>query len=184
MYQIRQFKEKDATGVRAVCLALADDEWKSNPLFAEALQDVFCRYYIEEEPENCFVAVDETDQVKGYVLGSADYNAYADRFMEHIVNKSQNPVTQAMGSSSMETIAAFTKEYPAHLHIDLLPECQGQGIGRSLLDTLAMHFKKQGIPGLLLDVAKDNTGAIVFYEKCGFTKLHVGEQEIVMGRRL
>ncbi len=181
---MRKFEEKDAEDVKKVCIALADDEWKNNSLFVEALQDVFCRYYIEKEPENCFVAVDENDQVKGYVLGAKDYETYASRFMEDIVKKSQNPVTQAMGPSSMEAIASFSKEYPAHLHIDLLPECQGQGIGRMLLDTLAEHFKKQGIPGLLLDVAKDNTGAIAFYEKCGFSQLHVGEQEVVMGRLL
>ena len=184
MYQVRKFEAKDVDGVKAICLALADEEWKNNPLFAGALQDVFCRYYIEKEPENCFVAVDETDQIKGYVLGAKDFETYASDFVEDIVKKSQNPVTQAMGPSSMEAIAPFSKDYPAHLHIDLLPECQGQGVGRMLLDTLAKHFRKQGIPGLLLDVAKDNTGAIAFYEKCGFSQLHAGEQEIVMGRIL
>lgn len=184
MYQVRKFEAKDAEEVKKVCIDLADEEWRNNPLFAEALQDVFCRYYIEKEPENCFVAVDTHGQVKGYVLGAKNYETYASGFMENIIKKSQNPVTQAMGSSSMEAIAPFSREYPAHLHIDLLPECQGQGIGRILVETLAEHFKKQGVPGLLLDVAKNNTRAIAFYEKSGFSQIHVGEQEIVMGRIL
>ncbi len=184
MYQIRKFEKKDGEDVKKVCIALADDEWKNNPLFAEALQDVFCRYYIEEEPENCFVAVDENDQVKGYILGAKDYLTYKKVFTTYILEGSKNPVTQAMGPSSMEAIEPFSEEYPAHLHIDLLPECQGQGVGRMLLNTLADHFKEQGIKGLLLDVAVDNTGAIAFYEKCGFSQIHVGNQEIVMGRLL
>ena len=30
----------------------------------------------------------------------------------------------------------YSQGYPAHLHIDLLPELQGQGWGRRLIDTL------------------------------------------------
>ena len=33
-------------------------------------------------------------------------------------------------------LIAEVDAYPAHLHIDLLPELQGQGMGRRLIDTL------------------------------------------------
>ena len=35
-------------------------------------------------------------------------------------------------------------EYPAHLHIDLLPELQGQGMGRRLIDTLRAALADAG----------------------------------------
>lgn len=59
----------------------------------------------------------------------------------------------------------YAEDYPAHLHIDLLPECQHQGIGSRLIKTLADHLRRQRIKGLMLNVANDNKNALRFYEK-------------------
>ncbi len=59
--------------------------------------------------------------------------------------------------------------YPAHLHIDLLPELQGQGWGRRLIEILIERLRERGVPGLHLAASTDNAGALAFYPRVGFT---------------
>jgi GNAT superfamily N-acetyltransferase len=62
-------------------------------------------------------------------------------------------------------------DYPAHLHIDLLPETQGQGVGRQLIETLSAELRRRGVPGVHLEVDPANTGAAAFYERIGMQRL-------------
>ena len=72
----------------------------------------------------------------------------------------------------MDTLPqALGKEFPAHLHINILPEFQGLGLGSMLLDVLKKHLIEIGCPGIYLGVGWENTGAIQFYEKTGFKLL-------------
>jgi ribosomal protein S18 acetylase RimI-like enzyme len=64
-----------------------------------------------------------------------------------------------------------TATYPAHLHIDLLPETQGQGLGRRLIETLFAELERRGVPGLHLGMDPENVGAAAFYERLGMTEL-------------
>jgi GNAT superfamily N-acetyltransferase len=66
---------------------------------------------------------------------------------------------------------ANAAEYPAHLHIDLLPETQGQGLGRALIETLFAELSRRGVRGLHLGMDPKNTGAAAFYERLGMTPL-------------
>ena len=76
-------------------------------------------------------------------------------------------------------------EYPAHLHIDLLPSAQGHGLGRALMTTLLEALTWRGIPGVHLEMDPANTGALRFYEKLGFTRLEAEEPDSLrMGLRL
>ncbi|MEU2201101.1 GNAT family N-acetyltransferase [Isoptericola sp. NPDC019482] len=61
--------------------------------------------------------------------------------------------------------------YPAHLHIDLLPENQGRGLGRQLMDTLRATLAERGAPGVHLGMDPDNTRARAFYDRYGFQEL-------------
>ena len=61
--------------------------------------------------------------------------------------------------------------YPAHLHIDLLPEDQGRGLGRRLMDTLRAALAGRGVPGVHLGMDPANTRARAFYDRYGFQEL-------------
>jgi ribosomal protein S18 acetylase RimI-like enzyme len=61
--------------------------------------------------------------------------------------------------------------HPAHLHIDLLPQAQGQGNGRRMIEALLAKLRALGVPGVHLGVGARNSGAIAFYERVGFTRL-------------
>src|SRR5690606_29853281 len=41
---------------------------------------------------------------------------------------------------------AYLAPFPAHLHVDLLPEAQGGGWGRRLLETLFDALRARGVP--------------------------------------
>jgi len=75
------------------------------------------------------------------------------------------------------------KEYPAHLHIDLLSTLQGKGMGRTLTDMVFAELKQQGIPGLHLGVSSSNTGAVGFYQKLGFSVLKEHNWGFTMGKK-
>lgn len=62
-------------------------------------------------------------------------------------------------------------EYPAHLHIDLLPGLQGRGVGRQLIGTLQAALLDRGIRKLHLTMDPTNLGARAFYEHLGFHEL-------------
>jgi ribosomal protein S18 acetylase RimI-like enzyme len=73
-------------------------------------------------------------------------------------------------------------DYPAHLHIDLLPCIQGKGQGRVLIDTLFNELARGGVSGLHLGVSSSNQGAVAFYKKLGFTVLEEHDWGLTMGK--
>ena len=75
-------------------------------------------------------------------------------------------------------------EYPAHLHIDLLPDAQGRGAGRALIEAMAALLTERGVPGVHLNASKANTGAQAFYPRVGFEAIDEDEGSVTFGRRL
>ncbi len=178
---IRKCTEKDRAAMQNICLETANDYWKTNDDIKEAVVEVFCNYYLDEEADHCFVTTNEADEAVGYILCAPDYETYYKKFTERI-GKSKNEITKKVGAQSAEDPKDFAKDYPAHLHIDLLPCAQGHGEGRKLIETLCEHLKSIGVKGVMLDVGADNTGAIAFYKKVGFTVLQENEGGLIMGK--
>jgi ribosomal protein S18 acetylase RimI-like enzyme len=71
--------------------------------------------------------------------------------------------------------------YPAHLHIDLLPEHQGAGHGRALIDTFRAAAAGAGAPALHVGVAPRNRRALAFYDHLGFTLIADTEHVVYLG---
>jgi ribosomal protein S18 acetylase RimI-like enzyme len=147
---------------------------------------LYCDYYIEQEPENCFVLADAQDNAVGYILISenrqryiADYARYyepklrAYRYRYVLLKKLENALQK-------QHVAA----YPAHLHIDILPPYQGKGYGRKLMDAAAAHLRKKQVEGVMLGVAAANKNGIRFYERCGFQKLRQIPGTVFYGLKL
>ena len=55
-----------------------------------------------------------------------------------------------------------------NLHIDLLPQAQGRGLGRQLIERFLAALRAGGVPSVHLGVGERNAGAIAFYERLGF----------------
>ena len=78
----------------------------------------------------------------------------------------------------------YRKSYPAHLHIDILPEAQRQGNGKNLIDALSKKLKEQGKCGVMLAVSADNTNALKFYEALNFKIIFRFSGTYLLGKKL
>ena len=74
--------------------------------------------------------------------------------------------------------------YPAHLHLDLLPELQGRGVGRGMMDRVLEDLATRAVPGVHLGADPRNTRAIGFYAHLGFLTLAEEPDVTWMGMRL
>jgi len=68
-----------------------------------------------------------------------------------------------------EDFPELLEEYPAHLHIDLLPEYERKGFGRRLMDMFCGRLRRDGAKGIHLVMATENLNGM-FYERLGFVR--------------
>ncbi len=184
METIRSFQPKDRDNVRNICLVNADNPKTQRQ--QNFILYTYCDYYLEVEPENCFVAVNEKDEAIGYTYCAENYAKYQERFNEIFLPKLKTLGHFKWKSSlaSYRLHAKYAEEYPAHLHIDILDDYQRKGLGSKLMDTLIEHLKAKKIPGLMLTVGGTNTQGINFYKKYGFEVLEKGTGDVAMGIKL
>lgn len=169
MITIRKYQEKDRENLLKICI-----ETSSLPTESEKDLDflnlMFNDYYAIVEPDNCFVAADENDEAVGYILCAENFDRYFKTFkglyLPMIKKLGMKYYTMAISEIAVHSI--FRKKYPAHLHIDILPVCQGKGTGTALMNELKDHLKEKGIDTLMLSCGMGNKRAIKFYEKNDF----------------
>lgn len=150
----------------------------ANPML---LPEVYLGAYLALEPELAFVLADNDDRAVGYVVGAADTREFAARCEREWwpALRERFPLGSAEpGSSDAKLVALIhapasmpepvLDRFPAHLHVDLLPEGQGGGNGRRLLETLFDALRARGVTGLHLGLDTSNTHAVGFYEHLGF----------------
>jgi len=184
METIRPYQAKDYDNVRKICLLNAGNpETEKQQKF---ILTTYCDYYIEYEPENCFVAVNEADEAIGSIFCAENYAKYRARF-----NKTYLPKEIKLGGfkwisalGSYRLHARYAAQYPAHLHIDILDAYQRKGLGSKLVSSLSEHLKAKGIGGLMLTVGASNTKGINFYKKYGFKEIAKGIGDVAMGIKL
>lgn len=158
---------------------------------------MFNYYYARYEPEHYFVAVDaSSDAVVGFICGTTDSAAQQRSFQRNVIWRIGTRVFLVtiwryprtfvnmlnMGRAMMsslgdgEATAAIQADYPAHLHIDLLPERQRRGVGTRLMQHFEAHLIRHGAKGVHLQTSNHNRKAVPFYKKLGFAI--VAETEI------
>lgn len=180
--KVRPYRQSDHDQVQRICTDLAEDPMFQSEQMKQLLLTAFCNYYIEQEPQNCFVGADE-DTVAGYILCTENSRAWAEAFPKLYVPDWDSSPVRVFYEGIMASPLKYADRYPAHLHIDLLPQYQRQGLGTRLMDTLIEHLKGKGVSGLMLGVAKNNEKGQNFYRKYGFEVIGEGNVEIVMGIR-
>lgn len=193
--RIRPARPRDIEDLYRICLLTGDAGEDASPLYADPrlLGEIFAAPYALLEPSLAFVAED-AQGVSGYVLGALDTREFEQR-LEHqwwpalrqrYPDPGEQPGTVAEHMMARihrppVTPAELLADYPSHLHIDLLPRTQGQGVGRKLITALAEALRHKGSHGVHLDVWARNTRAIGFYEHVGFTELDRTETGRTMG---
>ncbi len=169
MITIRKYEDKDRENLLKICIetsSLPTEEKKD----LDFLNLMYNDYYASVEGSNCFVAVDENDEAVGYILCAENFDRYYKTFgglyMPLIKKLGFKYYTMALGEIGVHSI--YRKKYPAHLHIDILPVCQGQGTGTALVNALKEHLKSKGINSVMLSCGMGNQRAIKFYKKNDF----------------
>lgn len=181
---IRPYRDADHEALREICVLTGDAGGDATGLYDDdgLLPDIYLSPYVLFEPESARVLVHD-DRPVGYAIGTADSVAFARRYRQdwlpefeerHPLEGSPGSLLQRMlhiGRHPEEAIGPDQVLYPAHLHIDLLPEAQGAGWGRALMRELLSTLLDAGAPGVQLGVAESNVGAQAFYRRLGFTPL-------------
>ncbi|GGE98458.1 hypothetical protein GCM10011313_21820 [Mycetocola zhadangensis] len=182
MITIRPYRPDDRPDIVDVCVRTGRTGLDATGMYSsdDLLPDIYALPYVDSEPELAFVA-DNGERVVGYVIAAANTRDFASWFSNtwwpSVAGKYDHPTsdaevhTLASAGDPHRMLIADVDDYPAHLHIDLLPEAQGQGLGRLLIDTLRVVLAERGIPGLHLTMGADNTNAGAFYRRLGFTEL-------------
>ncbi|MGI6773322.1 MAG: GNAT family N-acetyltransferase [Clostridiales bacterium] len=180
---IKPYEDKYRHAVQKICIDNAGHADK--PLEAKRyILIMYCNYYIEQEPENCFVAVNENDEAVGYIICSEDYKKYRKIFNKRYIPQARTISFKKYCEAKLDMLshALWMKNYPAHLHIDIDSNYQRLGIGTRLMDALINHLKAKGVkPGLMLVVGATNEQGRNFYKKYGFKELAITKMGVAMG---
>lgn len=173
--EIRKMRAQDRQAVEHICLSTAPPALNSTVKMREYTLLMYNRYYTRMVTDS-FVAVNSDDEPIGYILCAPDYECYRKSFYENELKSIRKLGMMKYFSAKSEVLSMKKRaeDYPAHLHIDILPEYQHMGIGGKLMQALLTNLKNEGAKGVMLTVSATNKNGIAFYEKCGFTAVSHG----------
>lgn len=185
MVKIREAVKEDLERVEYICKMTADEKSKNEELAGKITSLIYSTYYIKEECNNCFV-LDDDGLVVGYIVCSENYKNFAKKFTSVYAKAIKNLDKSAGIFAKVLPIPykVLGRKYPAHLHINLLPEYQSKGYGTDLINVLVEKLHSQGIKGVMLMASKENTGAIKFYKRNGFKIIITAFGGVVMAKEL
>ncbi len=170
--EIKRYEEKYKEDVRFVCCnSEGPCDWSEKK--QHIILATYCDYFIEKEGDNCFVAVDENDKVVGYILCAENYDKFKKVFRKEYLTQFKKYKISDRAAAFFSTFiqSILKKQYPAHMHIDILPEYQRMGLGHKLVDALCENLKEKNVKGVCLTMFSGNEKGGNFYKKYGFTLL-------------
>jgi ribosomal protein S18 acetylase RimI-like enzyme len=195
-YAIRRARPDDRAALSDICLRTADSGGDATALYSDPAYPglIWAEPYLEFDPEFAFV-LEADGVVVGYVIAAHDTGEFeaqlAANWWPALRQKYEDREPDALHDRRVLSLIAEPPQtpverltdYPAHLHIDLLPQAQGQGWGRKLIETLLAALKDADVRGVHLGVGATNTNALGFYERLGFAE--IGRNGAIwMGKRL
>jgi ribosomal protein S18 acetylase RimI-like enzyme len=185
---VRPYRPDDREAVRRICFETGymgePIAWQwSDP---ESFADLFSSWYTDQEPGSALVAVVD-DVVLGYLLGCLDsrrVDLEPSLAAHHLLRRGLlvKPGTAAVLWRSLLDIGRsavhrdlprpvfLDDRWPAHLHIDLLPEGRGRGLGGELMRRWLATLRSDGVAGCHLETWAENSNAIAFFEAMGFER--------------
>lgn len=181
--KIRKMEARDIPAAERICLATAHESLRHTVIARENTLLLYNRYYTRACLDDCFAAVNGADEAVGYILCALDYESYCKGFRENECKEIRKlGVLRGVRAYFEPRLQKkYAKKYPAHLHIDLLPEAQGQGGGTALINALKAHLREKNVRGVFLCVGKDNKKALRFYKKQDFQVLNIVGGAVLMG---
>jgi ribosomal protein S18 acetylase RimI-like enzyme len=196
-FKIRSYHPSDLSRLYDICVQTGDcgrdvtSDYPDPDLFGQ----FYAAPYAVLEPDLCFVLTGDGVPC-GYILGTHDSDQFACRSEQEWwpVLRERYPLPPAEDASPAANMIRAIHQgyrahpdvaaYPAHLHVDLLSDAQGQGNGRRLMERFLARLRELNVPAVHLGVGRKNERAIAFYQRMGFHCIAEEEWGFFMGRFL
>lgn len=195
-FEIRSFQPGDMDMLYRICLLTGKDgSDASGTVDDRILGHYYAAPYATFEPNLCFVLT--SDEVAlGYILGTRDSVAFAKTCEEKWWPKLREQYPLPRGNDLSRTAMmvrtihqgyqapALSNEYPAHLHIDILPNGQNKGCGRRLIEMFCNRLREYSVSALHFGVSRANGRAVGFYRHLGFHVIQKSKTSYLFGMQL
>jgi GNAT superfamily N-acetyltransferase len=203
MIKLRQFRSGDLDALYAISLATGYEGGDASQLYkdAELMGHIYSAPYALLEPGLVLVAVDG-DEIGGFAAGAVDTSRWEDvleqkwwralrcRYPDPDAASSSNWTADQRRASAIHHPERAPRDvvsvYPAHLHLNLLPRVQGQGVGSMLLRAWLELASKRGATAVHVGVNRANLRALRFWRQNSFRDLNpegrAGGRTVWMGR--
>lgn len=182
----RPYEPADRAAVRHICNETGHLGDPIDPYFSdrEVFADLHSLYYTDVENDSSFVIEDDGDVI-GYLLGCLDsgrYRAWVKSNLEpHILKRGLTrgvlvrpgtaPLVWRFALDWLREKPHFGNagaDYPAHLHINLLPAGRKRGLGGLLIENYFELLRAKDLPGVFLETTAENANAVAFFASQGF----------------
>jgi ribosomal protein S18 acetylase RimI-like enzyme len=196
--RLRAYEPRDLGQLYEICLRTGDAGQDATGLVGDPrlFGELYAAPYGTLEPRHALVIDDGDGRAVGYVLGAVDTRAFEARCEaewwpalreRHPIGSGANDLDELLIGMLHERHHeddALLERYPSHLHIDLLPEIQGQGWGRRAMEAMEDLLASAGSPGVHLGTSVRNARAIAFYRHLGYEELGSNGFSVDFARRL
>ena len=156
-------------------------QWRDRESFA----DLFSGWYTDHAGHDALVVEGDGGTVRGYLLGCRDSQDVAGPgrlAARHLLGRgllvrpgtapvlwrTLADVAVAAARRDLPSGEVLDERWPAHLHIDLLPDARGSGLGRQLVTRWLDALRADEVAGCHLVTWAENDGAVAFFEAMGF----------------
>ncbi|ANL46276.1 GCN5-related N-acetyltransferase protein [Rhizobium phaseoli] len=180
---IRPAIEADTEAFFEICLRTANGGHDASALYSDPHLPgyIWSVPYLKFAKDFAFVLV-QGDRPVGYVIGVPDTSLFDRNLAANwwpsvrreiaglaparprdadVLERIQNPRS---GTPWLQD------QYPAHLHINILPGLQASGWGRRMIDTELQALRNHGVTAVHLGVDPNNERARGFYRHLGFSE--------------
>jgi GNAT superfamily N-acetyltransferase len=194
--RIRPFAPDDLEACYAVSLATGFEGGDASHLYRDRklMGHIYLAPYALLEPTLALV-VEDGEGVAGFAVGTADTMSWEERLERdwwpslrgRYADSADVPAEERtpdqrrafMIHHPAATPSEVSARYPAHLHMNLLPRTQRQGVGSTLLD---VWLETVGPRAVHVGVNRANAGGARFWAALGFEALPVAGRTLWMGR--
>ena len=147
---------------------------------ASLFADLWVRPYLDETGQvSCNFLAESGGKVLGYIIGTVDLGRYRPWFVRNLPGLLLKALSGGypglwpslpylLRMALYPSRLAALERFPAQLHINLLPESRGMGLGQKLMEAYLECLSAQKIPGVQLSTTRENQAAIKLYERNGF----------------
>ncbi|MEX1057452.1 MAG: hypothetical protein WED11_06960, partial [Natronospirillum sp.] len=198
-FKIRPAHASDTPLLYQICLTTGTKGQDATPLMGDPyiLGHCYLGAYLALQPDCAFVLTDNGTPC-GYIVGAPDTASFSDQVerrwlpgLREQYAKDEPHTARSDFEQDLRRLIharplapAVSQEYPAHLHINLLPVAQGAGGGRALLQRLFAQLGALEAPGIHLIQSASNQAAFQFYLRVGFEEWSRDEGSITLVQSL